>query len=120
MSQYYNMGDEVLWNPATGVSRLFLAQVAAFERELGIPSGIGHMEADDSEVDPVGLARFAEELVGRYLRGSHPVAAALSEGFTAVVAALAANARIPLDLGEGDRADRLRELVRRMRPAVTG
>lgn len=119
MSQYYNMGDEVLWNPATGVSRLFLAQVAAFERELGIPSGIGHMEADDSEVDPVGLARFAEELVGRYLRG-HPVAAALSEGFTAVVAALAANARIPLDLGEGDRADRLRELVRGVRPAVRG
>ncbi|MFD8292096.1 DUF6086 family protein, partial [Streptomyces lavendulae] len=111
MSQYYNMGDEVLWNPATGVSRLFLAQVAAFERELGIPSGIGHMEADDSEVDPVGLARFAEELVGRYLRGSHPVAAALSEGFTAVVAGLAAYSRIPHVEGEGVRAGREGVLV---------
>ncbi|WP_245985008.1 DUF6086 family protein, partial [Streptomyces tateyamensis] len=34
MSQYYNMGDETLWNPSNGASRLFLRQVAVFEEEL--------------------------------------------------------------------------------------
>jgi hypothetical protein len=43
MSQYFDMGEETLWNPSNGASRLFQRQVAVFESELGLPSGIGPM-----------------------------------------------------------------------------
>jgi len=44
MSQYFDMGDETLWNPSNGVARLFLLQVAVFETELGLPSGVGSVQ----------------------------------------------------------------------------
>jgi len=34
MSQYFDLGDETLWNPSNGASRLFRSQVAVFEAEL--------------------------------------------------------------------------------------
>ncbi|MEG9552478.1 MULTISPECIES: DUF6086 family protein [Streptomyces griseus group] len=44
MCQYLDMGDETLWNPSNGASRMFQRQVAIFEVELALPSGIGPME----------------------------------------------------------------------------
>ncbi|MFD4219916.1 DUF6086 family protein [Streptomyces griseus] len=38
------MGDKTLWNPSSGASRMFQRQVAIFEVELALPSGIGPME----------------------------------------------------------------------------
>jgi len=50
VSQYYELGDVTLWNPSNGASRLFLGQVALFEEEVGLPSGIGPMEHDEAQV----------------------------------------------------------------------
>ncbi|MGY5005502.1 DUF6086 family protein [Streptomyces griseus] len=44
MCQSFNMGDETLWNPPNGASRMFQRQVAISEVELALPSGIGPME----------------------------------------------------------------------------
>ncbi|MFF7006376.1 DUF6086 family protein [Streptomyces fimicarius] len=44
MCQYLDMGDETLWNPSNGASRMFQRQVTIFEVELALPSGIGPME----------------------------------------------------------------------------
>jgi hypothetical protein len=89
VSQYYELGGRTLWNPATAVSRLFLGQVAAFEAELGRRSGIGPMRDDECQVEPAALAAFTRALLARHHRGAHPVALALSEGFTAAVLVLA-------------------------------
>ncbi len=63
MSQYFSVGDETLWNPSNGASRMFLNQVAIFEVELGIPSGLGPMEADECQVDPAAFAAFTDALL---------------------------------------------------------
>lgn len=111
MSQYFDMGDETLWNPSNGASRMFLRQVALFEAELGLRSGIGPMENDECRIDPVAFAAFVEALLVQHRRTSHAVLLALSEGFTATVVVLAERAGIRVDwerLGaapEGTRAD---------------
>ncbi|GLW71474.1 hypothetical protein Kpho02_37730 [Kitasatospora phosalacinea] len=94
MSQYYDLGDETLWNPSNGASRLFLHQVAVFEAELGLPSGIGPMEMDESQVDPAALGVFANALLDRYQQSLHAVVRALTEGFLLTVLALAERAGV--------------------------
>ncbi|WP_442914042.1 DUF6086 family protein [Kribbella sp. NBC_00359] len=46
MSQYYRVGDVVLWTPSSGVSRVVLGRARLFEDELSLASGAGPMEAD--------------------------------------------------------------------------
>lgn len=103
MSQYYDLGDETLWNPSNGAARLFHRQVALFEAELGVPSGIGPMENDECQIDPAALGPFAEALVARHGLTGHAVIRALSEGFVATVLVLAeragAQVRWPPDAG---------------------
>ncbi|MCJ0873456.1 DUF6086 family protein [Streptomyces sp. AP-93] len=94
MSQYYDLGDETLWNPSNGAARLFHCQVALFEAELGVPSGIGPMENDECQIDPAALGSFAEALVARYGLTGHTVIRALSEGFVATVLVLAERAGV--------------------------
>lgn len=97
MSQYFEMGDETLWNPSTGASRLFLRQVAVFEAELGLPSGFGPMVDDECRIDPAAFETFANALLARHRRTDHAVVSALSEGFTTTVVVLAQRAEIELD-----------------------
>ncbi|WP_345677390.1 DUF6086 family protein [Yinghuangia aomiensis] len=94
MSQYYDLGDRTLWNPSTGASRLFLREVAVFEAELGVPSGLGPMENDACEVDPAALGVFVDALVDRHRRIRHAVVHALSEGFAAMMLVLAERAGV--------------------------
>lgn len=79
MSQYYDVGDETLWNPSNGASRLFLEQLAIFEAEIGLPSGIGPMEADECQVDPAALDVFVNALLAWHRGTRHVVVRALSE-----------------------------------------
>ncbi|MFB6565283.1 DUF6086 family protein [Streptomyces sp. NPDC056400] len=97
MSQYFDMGDETLWNPSNGASRMFRRQVAVFEAELGLGSGIGPMENDECQIDPVAFAAFVEALLVQHRRTSHAILLALSEGFTASVVVLAERAGIRVD-----------------------
>ncbi|ROP46278.1 hypothetical protein EDD94_5933 [Streptomyces sp. PanSC9] len=97
MSQYFDIGDETLWNPSDGAAQLFLRQVAVFEAELGLPSGLGRMENDECQVDPVAFGVFTNSLLARHRRTGHSVLLALSEGFVATVLVLAGRAGVPVD-----------------------
>ncbi|MER5312066.1 DUF6086 family protein [Streptomyces sp. NPDC002773] len=107
MSQYYDMGDQTLWNPSNGASRLFMSQVSVYQVELGMQSGIGPMRADECQIDPRVFKEFVDALVAWHRRTSHAVIAALSEGFVATMLVLAERAGIevnwqPAGLVEGD------------------
>lgn len=104
MSQYYDIDDRTLWNPSNGASRLFRRQVAVFEAELGLPSGIGPMLADESALDPTAFTVFVNALLARHRRTSHQVIAALSDGFVSTVLVLAERAGIAVDWSGGDGA----------------
>ncbi|AZP19316.1 hypothetical protein EJC51_26535 [Streptomyces aquilus] len=137
MSQYFDVGDETLWNPSNGAARLFLRHVRLYEEELGVPSGFGPMENDECEIDPAAFATYVDALLDLHDRTRHSIIDALSEGFVATVLVLAGRAGIeprrpaPTDRLTGltdvqvpvpdaqDRAVRLREradLLRRGMP----
>lgn len=97
MSQYFDVGDETLWNPSNGASRMFQRQVALFEAELELPSGIGPMENDTCEIDPATFETFVNALLAQHRRTSHAILLALCEGFTATVLVLAERAGIRVD-----------------------
>ncbi|MGW9671850.1 DUF6086 family protein [Streptomyces koyangensis] len=97
MSQYYDVGDETLWNPSIGASRLFLAQVRLHENELGMASGLGPMDMDECKIETGAFREYTEALVARHLRTGHRVILALSEGFVATVLVLARRAGIEPD-----------------------
>ncbi|MFJ8798698.1 MULTISPECIES: DUF6086 family protein [unclassified Streptomyces] len=97
MSQYFDIGDETLWNPSNGTSRMFQRQVAVFEAELELPSGIGPMENDECQISPDTFEAFVNALLARHRRTSHGIWLALSEGFTATVLVLAERAAIKVD-----------------------
>ncbi|ALV37930.1 DUF6086 family protein [Streptomyces sp. CdTB01] len=97
MSQYFDIGDETVWNPSNGAARLFLRQVAVFEAELGLASGFGPMENDECRMDPAAFEIFVNALLAQHRRTSHAVILALGEGFTATTLALAERAGIPVD-----------------------
>ncbi|MFD2121765.1 DUF6086 family protein [Streptomyces cirratus] len=94
MSQYYDMGDETLWNPSNGASRLFMSQMSVYQAELGLPSGIGPMQADECQIDPIVFKEFVDALLAWHRRTGHAVMAALSEGFVATTLVLAERAGI--------------------------
>ncbi|THA82399.1 DUF6086 family protein [Streptomyces sp. A0592] len=97
MSQYFDLGDVTLWNPSNGASRMFRRHVAVFEAELELPSGIGPMENDECQIDPVALETFVNALLAQHRRTGHAITLALSEGFIATVLVLAERAGIGLD-----------------------
>lgn len=97
MSQYYDVGDETLWNPSNGASRMFQSQVAVFEAELGQPSGIGPMANDECQIAPDTFETFVNALLARHRRTTHAVWLALAEGFVATVLVLAERAAVTVD-----------------------
>ncbi|WP_030746452.1 DUF6086 family protein [Streptomyces sp. NRRL F-5135] len=97
MSQYFDVGDETLWNPSNGASRMFQRHVALFEAELALLSGIGPMENDECQIDPVTFGTFVNALLAQHRRTGHAVLLALSEGFVATVLVLAERAGTKLD-----------------------
>jgi hypothetical protein len=94
LSQYYEFGDETLWNPSSGVSRLFLRQVALFEEEVGLSSGIAPMQEDEAVVSPEVFEAFVSAVLAWRGRTHHVVVQALSDGFIATLVVLAERAGI--------------------------
>ncbi|MEU3071730.1 DUF6086 family protein [Streptomyces sp. NPDC006906] len=97
MSQYFDLGDDTLWNPSNGASRMFQRQIAFFEAELELPSGIGPMENDECQITPDTFETFVNALLTQHRKGSHTIWLALSEGFTATVLVLAQRAAVKVD-----------------------
>ncbi|WP_030898999.1 DUF6086 family protein [Streptomyces sp. NRRL F-5126] len=106
MSQYYDVGDQTLWNPSNSASRLFMTQVTAHQAEVGLPSGIGPMEADECQIDPVVFAAFVNALLAWHGRTGHAVMVALSEGFVATTLVLAERANIEVNWQAVEGAER--------------
>ncbi|MFD7876800.1 DUF6086 family protein [Streptomyces sp. NPDC059766] len=105
MSQYYDLGDRTLWNPSNGASRLFMSQVAVYQAEVGLPSGIGPMESDECQIDPIAFAAFVDALLAWHSRTRHAVMATVSEGFVATVLALAEIANIEVSWQSAEHAE---------------
>jgi Family of unknown function (DUF6086) len=84
MSQYFQVGTSVLWNPSTGVARLFARQVEAVAPAVDLPTGLGSEAADEYEIDLARFGTFIDALVRRYGTSTHPVLRALIENITAV------------------------------------
>ncbi|GAB2679196.1 DUF6086 family protein [Kribbella swartbergensis] len=107
MSQDYRDGDIVLWNPSSGVSRVFLGQVRLFEGELSLASGVGPMEADECQFDVEHLSTFAQALLTYCGASNHEVLHALTNGFVITVLALAerAGAEVPPSRFDGGQHD---------------
>lgn len=94
MSQYCQLGEITLWNPSMGASRLFLRHVGLFEEELGVPSGIGPMEADEAQISRESLDAFVAALLEWRGRTNHAVMTGLSDGFAATLLVLADRAGV--------------------------
>ena len=83
MSQYFQVGDLVLWNPASRVAELFFRTSEAIAPTVGLPTGIAPEVADEYEIDLDTFTAFVDALVHRYLSSSHTILRSLLEGFTA-------------------------------------
>ncbi|WP_433475461.1 DUF6086 family protein [Spirillospora sp. CA-142024] len=89
MSQYFQNGDDVLWNPATRVAGLFMDMAAAHARLLGTPSGLGPMEFDECQVDVPVFAAFTDAVIRDYARSHHMIKRSMTAGFAATALAVA-------------------------------
>jgi len=83
VSQYFQTGDLVLWNPANRVAELFFRTSEAIAPTVGLETGIAPVPADEYEIDLDAFTVFVDALVHRYLSSSHTILMSLLEGFTA-------------------------------------
>ncbi|GAA2896984.1 hypothetical protein Acy02nite_80810 [Actinoplanes cyaneus] len=97
MSQYFQAGDLVLWNPSNGVATLFVRTSEAMAPLVGLPTGIGPCVNDEYEIDLDMFESFVDALAARYLSANHPILRSLVEGFlaTAIVMAQRAGRELP-------------------------
>src|SRR5437762_1378506 len=84
MSQSFQAGDSVLWNPSTGVARLFARHVEAVASAVDLPTGLGPEAADAFEIDLATFHTFIDALVRRYCSSTHPILQTLIEDVTAL------------------------------------
>jgi Family of unknown function (DUF6086) len=97
VSQYFRVGDLVLWNPSNRVAELFVRTSEAVAPLVARPSGIGAIYADEYEVDLDLFVGFVDALVKQYLSSSHAILRSLLEGFlaTALVLVYRAGREVP-------------------------
>ncbi|MGW3769590.1 DUF6086 family protein [Actinomadura verrucosospora] len=88
MSQFFQIGERVLWNPATGVAQVFLRAAESFATLTDLPTGLGPMEADECEIDIDVFSAFVDTLIDRYTRSNHVILRSLMQGFTATAIVL--------------------------------
>jgi hypothetical protein len=82
VSQYFQVGDLVLWNPSNTVAQLFARMTEAMVPVAGCPSGVGpDIGQDEYQIDPDTFAAFVDALTIRYLSTNHPILTAMLEGY---------------------------------------
>jgi len=101
VSQYFQVGDLVLWNPANRVAELFVRTSEAVAPTAGLPTGIGPVVADEYQIDLDTFTAFTDALVHRYRSSSHTILRSLLEGFiaTALVMVERAGRSVPALVG---------------------
>ncbi|MFJ9884626.1 DUF6086 family protein [Streptomyces sp. NPDC091287] len=82
-----------------------MTQVTVYQAEVGLPSGIGPMAADECQIDPVAFAAFVNALLAWHGRTRHAGTATLAEGFVATVPVLAEIANIEVSRQSAQRAE---------------
>lgn len=72
MSQYFNVGDKVVWNsPGVLDGALFASMAEILADRLRVPSGLSGMINDDCEIDVATFETFVNALLDRdYHTGS--------------------------------------------------
>jgi hypothetical protein len=82
VSQYFQVGDLVMWNPSNTVAQLFARMTEAMVLVAERPSGVGpDIGLDRYEIDPRIFAAFVDALTARYLSTNHPILKAMLEGY---------------------------------------
>jgi hypothetical protein len=93
VSQYFEVGEQTLWNPSNGPGVLFVSVAKALEPVAELPSGIGvgrwgPGDPDCHGIDLDAFTRFTDALVRRYRSSSHLILRSLMEGFIATAIVL--------------------------------
>jgi hypothetical protein len=83
MSQYFQLGDQVLWNPATRVAQLYVGLSDAMSALIDQPTGIGPVIADEYAIDLPVFESFVGALVLHYQRATHSIMKSMMDGFIA-------------------------------------
>jgi hypothetical protein len=81
MSQYFEIGDKVLWNPATRVAELYVRLAEAMAPIVDRPTGIGPVIADEYEIDLPVFEAFVLALLAEYERAHHSIMKSMMDGF---------------------------------------
>ncbi|MFG1843470.1 DUF6086 family protein [Micromonospora sp. NPDC049175] len=82
MSQCFQVGDLVLWNPSNTVAQLFFRTTDAMVPVAECPSGVApDVGRDEYQIDPDTFAAFVDVLTARYLSTNHPILKSMIEGY---------------------------------------
>lgn len=102
MSQYFEVGDLVLWNPSNGVALLYARAVEAVAPLVEVPTGVGECIADEYEIELDVFVAFVDSLADRYLNSNHPILRSLVEGVlaTSIVMVQRAGRELPALVAE--------------------
>ncbi|WP_155368449.1 DUF6086 family protein [Catellatospora vulcania] len=97
MSQYFSIGDQDLWNPASRVGQLFYRTAGVMAQLVDTPHGLHDTEQDEYQVDPVQFMAFVDALARCHLSSTHTALRTLISGFlaTAVVLTERAGLAVP-------------------------
>ena len=88
MSQYFQAGGHVLWNPSNAVAELFVRSAEALIPVVNQPSGIAPAINDEYEIDMGAFETFVNALVRQYRSTTHLILRSLLEGFIATALVL--------------------------------
>jgi hypothetical protein len=88
MSCYFQIDDNVLWNPSNEVARLFKGQIEVVASVLRLDSGLGDIIEDECEVAPDVFERFVAEAMKQYQHVLHPIFRSLTVGVIATASVL--------------------------------
>jgi hypothetical protein len=88
MSYSFYVGDEMVWDPALRVGKLYLGQVATVAEVLDLPSGLTPRLDGTCQIEPQVFAAFFAEFQAWYVKSRHPVLLPLAKGVLVVSLAL--------------------------------
>ncbi|MEV0610179.1 DUF6086 family protein [Polymorphospora rubra] len=103
MSCYFQVGEQIVWNPSNGVAHLFVDQSMAISRLIGHESGVGAIIQDECQIEVDAFQRFVQLLVNTYQESNHTVLRALVRGYLGMSLALAARIGGRVEIAEADR-----------------
>ena len=102
MSYSFEVGDELIYDPALRVGKLFLGQALAAADVFDVPSGLHPMLDGTCAVDPQVFAAFVAELQACHLQSQHPELLLLTKGVLIVALALLLRTGQQPSAGSGD------------------